>query len=144
MEKPLFRNFLKQNFLIDAPRTEAWTRKALDEGCCNNGKDLFIFVFSPPHQWAFSMSPDDKFEPREFCDWLELVTGVSIQERTTWPDLELEKEPRDNWIDLAEEMPCRKGPGLWDILSREELLRYTSGGKLPDDIDKRGRPDSVH
>lgn len=141
--RPVYKNFLRHHFLMERPRNEAWTRKEVCEAICYEGNDIFIFVFSPSHQWIFQ-GERTEMDQNEFCDWLETVSGVEIVERGSWPDLELKNEPQANWQDLAEEMPCRVGPGLWDRLSSKEVRRFIRGDELPGDIKQRGKPDKIH
>ena len=73
----------------------------------------------------------------------EAFLAAARKRRPGRADLELDREPPEDWRDLAQEMPCCVGPGMWDKLNAAELHRYILGGGLPDDYDERGEPDDL-
>jgi len=140
---PKFRNFQRHDYLTQAPIAKAWDRDELRDLACGAYENRdFILLHSPTNQWVYAHDPLI-FGPKEFCDWIECVTGVPLVDRDAFPDLRLAAEPREDWTDAALDMPCRSGIALWDKLSAKELHTYVQGGGLPDDVDTRGEPDKI-
>lgn len=140
MTKPLYRNFVRHDFLIDTPRTRPWLRTDLARILPH--QPIFICVYSTDHQWVFVHDPE-QFRRTEFCNWLETV-GSTLKTRATWPDLYFATDPAPGWCDAAFHLPCRSGPSLWDLFTARELAHCRHKARLPHDFHTRQKPDEIH